>query len=268
MVEGYGSEPRFVLPRAPEGVVFIDVCSSSECRSDAHVDLGNGHYPAFGSVDVVTLAAMKVDRWRAQNAVNMLLGELTDADTERARVLRARYLGLDAFVRTEPGNDTQRQLECDSLESALDQIPPKSTDAETLYWTGRGARECASVPPASPEQAARLRRKADALLARVPPSSGPWASRAAAARATLRPATGGASLVQVKKALDRIPPADAADPLVQLDVLAGYACPAKDAGLVASLVTELRASSSAAKSWLPLVAVLHAEALEKCAATP
>jgi len=273
LVEGYGDEPRFVLPKNPEGALYVNVCSPAssgspdECRTDTDVELGRGHAPAFGSVDVETLGAMKGNDW-PPGGTNALLEDLADADTERARVLRARYHGIQAFLDFQPDNDTVKEIQCDSLEAAIDQLPPRSSDAETLYWTGREARGCASAKSIPAEQAARMRKKGASLLARVPASSGIWASRAEAARATFAPATGGAELARVQAALDRIPASDATDPLVELETLAGYACPAKDAAGVTRLVAGLRAASSASKGWLPGAVARRAEKLEKCATPP
>jgi hypothetical protein len=268
VVQGYGSEPRFVQPRA-EGVVFLNACSSIECGTDPHVDLAIGHFPAFGSVDVVAVDALPGEASAARNALGALLRELGDADTERARELRARYGGLEAFLDLPSGDDTRKEMQCNSLESVLDPIPAKSTDAETLYWAGREAGECASVASLPAEQAARLRKRAGALLARVPASSGVWASRAAVARATLRPPIAAAGLAATKAALDRLPAAgDAGDPLVALDVLRAYACPAKDAAMVGRLVAGIRAASSRSKSWLLDAVALRAAALEKCTTGP
>lgn len=265
-IEGYGAEARFAMPRVPDGLVFQEACSSTDCRSDAMVELGNGHYAAFGSVDVVVLDALKGEPWVARNAVGSLLGELRGVDTERALVLRARYQSQETFIDLLPGSSVEVDTECQALEGALADLPAHATDPETLYWAGREAVECASLSPA-PQQQAELRKLGASLLGRVRGTAGLWTSRAMATRATLVPA-GTAGPSKVKAALDRVPAADAADPLIQLDLLTGYACRAHDGALENRIAADLRASCASATTWLPRAVLARVESSSACPAAP
>lgn len=260
LVQGNGAEPRFALPDAPAGVMLLRICSAKECRVDEMVDLEEGHHAAFGSLEVAPIEALDEPTPGADD-VDFVRHRLPPGDGDRERSLRARWLGLAVFAPRAQGPDAGT---CDELRRAVEPIPPAAMEARTLYWAGRGLGDCAGAARPG-DGVAGVRASALDLLGRVPATSGIWALRAASARAALLPATNAPDLAMVKALLERGHAFEAADPLVRLDVLRGYACRAGDAALVAKLVADLRAAKATDRSWLEGVAATRADALATCA---
>jgi hypothetical protein len=261
-VQGRGAEPRFVIPPAPEGVALLRLCSGKECKSDEYVDLEDGHHAAFGSLELAAVEALEETPAEAAKDVDAARFHVPSGDGDRERSLRARWLGLAAFLPREGGPDAHA---CDDLRKAAEDVSAASTEARTLFWAGLGLGECLAHGTASADRAAPVRTLAVALLARVPAASGIWATRAAAARAAILPGADPVDAAAARASLQRAHALDAEDPLVRLEVLRGYACRARDATLVAELVTALRAGPATDRSWLAAAAASRAEPLATCA---